>query len=45
METIFAFALVVALAVWDKWFAKKKPSRQQAPDMIGDADRGHRSEE
>jgi hypothetical protein len=44
METIFALALVVALAVWDKWFAKK-PSRRHAPDMIGDADRGHRSEE
>ena len=44
MEAIFALALVVALAVWDKWFAKK-PDRAQAPNIIDDADRGHRSEE
>ena len=44
METVFVLALIVVLVMWDRR-SRKKPDRAQAPNIIDDADRGHRNEE
>ena len=46
MEVLFVLILVVVLGIWDQYFRKKTPyvsGQPEAPDLIGDADRGHRS--
>lgn len=45
MEFLLVVIFLVALFVWDKFHYRKRPyvpGQHQAPDLIGDADRGQR---